>query len=160
MVLKNFQSNSNRTYTPTIVTLQTRIINNYLNILKSDKNTFATLYGAIVGLAELGNEIVETFIFPLVKPLGERISQILDSVASSQEKLPGEKIKIEIVKITSDVLKTKPIKPGTDEFEHLATEFGAYFGPLVRSELMKYQSQKKTAAQAMVAAAVNSVQNV
>lgn len=131
-----------------------------MNILKSEKNTFATLYGAIVGLAELGSEIVETFIFPLVKPLGERISQILDSTASNQEKLPGEKIKIEIVKIVSDVLKTKPTKPGTDEFDYFATEFGAYFGPLVHAELMKYRSQKKTAAQAMVAAAVNSVQNV
>jgi hypothetical protein len=44
-------------------------------------------------------KICETFIFPLVKPLGERIAQILDSPATNQEKLPAEKVKQELVVI-------------------------------------------------------------
>lgn len=42
-------------------------------------------------------KICETVIFPLVKPLGERIVQILDGSTSNQEKLPAERVKQEII---------------------------------------------------------------
>jgi hypothetical protein len=37
-----------------------------------------------------------------VKPLGERIAQILDSTATSQEKLPADKVKQELVVIQKE----------------------------------------------------------
>ncbi len=77
--------------------LQPRIVKVYLNSLQSDKTTFSTLFGAIVGFAELGNEICESFIFPIVKMLGERINQILDGPAANAEKMPAERVKQEIV---------------------------------------------------------------
>ncbi len=39
----------------------------------------------------------DTIVLPLVKALGERLTQILDSPATSQEKLPAERIKDQII---------------------------------------------------------------
>jgi len=141
-------------YSTTLTTLKPRVVKVYLNSL-SDKTTFSTLFGAIVGLSELDNETCETFIFPMIKPLGERITQILDSVASNQEKQPADKVKQLLVDIVSTILKSKPVV-SNDEFDYLTTEFGAYFGPLIHSDLMKYRSQKQTAAQAQLIAAVQA----
>ena len=46
-----------RNYSPTIPALQTKTVKVYLNSLQSDQATFATLFGAISGLSELGNEV-------------------------------------------------------------------------------------------------------
>ena len=87
-----------RIYGSTLSNLQSRIIQVYLNSLQSDKTTFATLFGTCVGFAELGTDACRTFIFPLVKVLGERIAQILDSVSTTnQEKMPVDKCKQELV---------------------------------------------------------------
>lgn len=45
-------------YGPTLTFLQSRIVKVYLNSLESDKTTFATLFGAIVGVSELGDEVI------------------------------------------------------------------------------------------------------
>jgi hypothetical protein len=42
-------------------------------------------------------KICESFIFPLVKMIGERVTQILDGTASAQEKLPAEKVKQQLI---------------------------------------------------------------
>ena len=111
----------------------------YLKSLHSERTSFATLFGAVVGLAELGNEVqtknktnyshsnlfaipnenkmmmvngltvpvddahkqqriktCETFIFPLVRKIGERVAQVLDNPAASSEKLPAEKIRTQL----------------------------------------------------------------
>ncbi len=77
--------------------MQSRIIKIYLNSLQSEQTAFATVYGSIVGLSELGNEVCESFVFPIVKKLSERVTQILDSPASSSEKTPADKIKQQII---------------------------------------------------------------
>lgn len=146
-----------KTYGITIPSLQSRIVKIYLNSIQSDKTTFSTLFGAVAGLSELGNEICESFVFPLIKSIGERLAQILDSTASSQEKLPAEKVKQQITKIVSAILKSKPPQP--NEFDYLTTEFGAYFGELIHAQLMKLRSQQVSAAQAQVAAALNKQQS-
>lgn len=146
-----------RTYSPTIPTLQTRIIKIYLNSLQSDQTTFATLFGAISGLTELGNEICESFIFPLVKMVGERVTQILDSQASQQEKLPAEKVKQQLIRSISSILKTRFIE---NEYDYLIGEFGAYFGPIIHTQLMKLRSTQQNAAQAHALANANQQRTV
>ena len=138
------------TYGPTLTSLKPKIVKIYMNSI-AEKTTFSTLFGAILGIAELGDEIIETFIFPLVKSLGERITQILDSTASNQEKIPADRVKKQLIEIITNVLKSKP-PLSNDEFDYLTTEFGAYFGQLIHAELMKYKSQR---AQAQIAA-INS----
>lgn len=130
-----------KTYTPTLTPLQNKIVKIYLKSMQSDKTSFSTLFGAIVGFAELGNEICESFVFPLVRALGERITQILDSPATNQEKLPAEKIKTQLTEIVSNVLIEKPPQ-SSNEFDYLTTEFGAYFGQLIHSQVMKLRSQR------------------
>ena len=127
------------------------------------------------------NKISESFVFSLVKTVGERIAQILDSPASTQEKQPAEKIRQQIIvcfklflrfhlkffhinninnnnqimqHIVTTILKTRAAHE--NEFDYLTTEFGAYFGPLLQAQLMKLRSQQSTAAQAQVTAALTN----
>lgn len=67
-------------------TLQTRIIKIFLNAIQTERNaTFATVYGAIFALAELGAHVFENFVFPLIKKIGERVTQVLDSPPNPYE---------------------------------------------------------------------------
>lgn len=141
-----------KTYKPTIPTLQTRAIKVYLNSLQSEQTTFATLFGAITGLTELGNDISESFIFPLVKKIGERIVAILDSPANQQEKLLADKIKQQLIRAIMPILKTKQI---SNEYEYSLNEFGAYFGPLIHTQLMKIRSQQQNVVQGQVVSHAN-----
>lgn len=138
-----------KNYNTTVLNLQTRIIKIYNKSIQSERTTFASVYGAVVGLTELGNEICESFVFPLVKTLGERITQILDSPVTQQEKMPAEKLKNQITKSVSTVLKSK--QQTSDELDRLTTEFGAFFGPIFHSNLMKLRNQASMAAQAAAA---------
>lgn len=45
-----------------------------------------------------------------------------------------------------------------DEFDHLTTEFGAYFGQLIHSHLMKLRSQRISSNQAQLVSA--TAQNI
>ena len=76
--------------------MQPRIVKIYLKSIQSDKTTFATLFGALAGLSEMGEEICESIVFPLVKTIGERIVQILDGGTTPSEKQPAEKVKQQI----------------------------------------------------------------
>jgi hypothetical protein len=66
--------------------LQTRIIKIFLNAIQTERNaTFAIVFGAIYALSEIGAHVFENFVFPLIKKIGERVTQALDSPASSYE---------------------------------------------------------------------------
>lgn len=146
-----------KTYSPTIPSLQTRTIKIYLNSLESETTTFATLFGAISGLTELGNDICESFIFPLIKMVGERITQILDSPASQLEKLPADKVKQQIIRSVSSILKQRQV---ANEYDHLMDEFGAYFGPMIHAQLMKLRGTQQTMSQAQLASAASQQSRV
>ena len=114
-------------------------------------------------------------MFPLVKLIGERITQILDNPASNQEKLSAEKIKQQITvneilnfimiilikyisyvlkkEICSNVLIEKASQQQNNEFDNLTSEFGAYFGQLIHSQLMKLRNQKISITHAQMSAA-------
>ncbi len=141
-----------RTYRAIIPSLQTRTIKIYLNSLQSEQTTFATLFGAISGLTELGSDICESFVFPLVKTIGERVAQVLDSQASQQEKLPAEKVKQQLVRSVSSILKPRQI---ASEHDFLLTEFGAYFGPLIHSQLCKLRGIQQNSMQAQMASNIS-----
>lgn len=146
--------------------LQTKIVKVYIDSLQSDRSTFATVYGAIFGINELGTEFFESIVTPIIKKLGERVTQILDSPATTQEKKPAEKVKelvtvilyqlvnrlksylpfFLIKKLTCNVLKSKT--PAHDELDHLTTIYGAYFGPFIHATLGKIRSQAQQAQKA------------
>lgn len=137
--------------------LQSRVINVYLNALQSDKATFSTVFGALVGFSDLGNEVCEKILFSLVKDIGERVAPILDSPATSQEKLPAEKVKTKLVELVSNILNEKNIKQSGNEFDYLTTEFGAYFGQMIHSQLIKLRSGSQLAGQNNIGSSNNLI---
>jgi hypothetical protein len=56
-----------RNYNTTVLNLQTRIIKIYNKSMHSERTTFASVYGAVVGLAELGNEVKSIFLYEAKK---------------------------------------------------------------------------------------------
>jgi transcription initiation factor TFIID subunit 6 len=142
--------------------LQSKIIKIYLNSIESTQTSLTTLFGAISGLSELGNEVCQSFIIPLVKVVGERISQLLDS--STQENLSGEKVKQQVVKILAAYYRTKyknnnnnNNQNSDDQLDKIVDEIGSYFGPLVFSNLLKLRNER---VNALVQAQITSVNNV
>ncbi len=89
--------------------------------------------------------------------VGERVTQILDSQASQQEKLPAEKVKQQLIRSISSILKTRFIE---NEYDYLIGEFGAYFGPIIHTQLMKLRSTQQNAAQAHALANANQQRTV
>ena len=141
-------------YISTIPSLQTRLIKVYVKSIQEENTALSTLFGALAGLAEFGDQIVESIIFPLVKSIGLRLVQIIDT-NNAIEKQPADKIRDQIVEIISNVLKEKssiiPAKfiqetniankqPTVIEFEYFVSEFGAFFGQLIYERLNKIRS--------------------
>lgn len=84
--------------------------------------------------------------------VGERVTQILDSPVSHQEKLPAEKVKQQLIRSITLILKQRQTP---NEHEFLMSEFGAYFGPLIHAQLMKLRGTQQTSQQAQSAANVS-----
>ncbi len=89
--------------------------------------------------------------------VGERVTQILDSQVSQQEKLPAEKVKQQLIRSISSILKTRFIE---NEYEYLMDEFGAYFGPMIHTSLMKLRIGQQSAAQVQALANTNQQRTV
>ena len=139
-------------YGSTITSLQTRLIKVYVNSIKGENTSLATLFGALAGLTEFGNEVCESIIFPLVKPIGMRLAQILDSTTTGAERQPAEKIRDQLTDIIFNVLKDRPSignsapASNSNEFDYLVTEFGAYMGQIVHERLGRYRSANAATA--------------
>ena len=84
--------------------------------------------------------------------IGERVTQILDSPASQQEKLPADKVKQQLVRSISSILKPRQIP---DEYDYVMNEFGAYFGPIIHQQLMKLRGTQQSASQAQLSSNPN-----
>ncbi|CAF0770535.1 unnamed protein product [Brachionus calyciflorus] len=130
-----------KTYGSTLTFLQSRILNVYLEAIKSEKTTFSTLFGALVGIAELGDDIFETVVFPMVKVLGEKIAQVLDGQILPNEKIPADRVKQELIKIISRILKAKSVE--VDDFDQITSKFGSYLGQLIFNQVTKSKAQSK-----------------
>jgi len=131
----------------TMPSLQTRIIKIFLNAMQTERNaTFATVFGAIDALSEIGTHVFENFVFPLIKKIGERVTQVLDSPASSFEEKSAIMLRDLITKSACNVLKTKPASH--EELDQLTTDFGAYFGQIIHTNLnnIRNEEAKKLAA--------------
>lgn len=62
--------------------------------LNNEKTPLASVYGAITGLAELGNEVIKAFIIPKIRDIGTRVEFCLEGVGHTQaDKTSGQKIK-------------------------------------------------------------------
>ncbi|KAH7967320.1 hypothetical protein HPB49_023950 [Dermacentor silvarum] len=85
-ICKNFNTSTNN--------VQTRVTRMFSRALQNDKMPLASHYGAVSGLAELGPEVVRSFVLPRVRALGEKLRQGLEEPGVSPvDKKAAEHIK-------------------------------------------------------------------
>ncbi|XP_014240401.1 transcription initiation factor TFIID subunit 6 isoform X1 [Cimex lectularius] len=120
-ICKNFNTSTNN--------IQTRITRMFASALSNDKTPLSSLYGAIVGLNELGSDVVKIFILPKVKNLLERIEPF-----NRSEKIAVTHIKSLLVKLLTPILKSTRSPP--DNYEEYKAEFGS-LGSILHSAVVK-----------------------
>ncbi|KAK2719318.1 transcription initiation factor TFIID subunit 6-like [Artemia franciscana] len=125
-----------RTYHTSTNQMQTRITRVFARVLTVDKTPLTTLYGAIVGLCEMGPEVIKAMLLPSLKMVGDRIEAI-DShpaVLQMHDKGTITKIKEALTKHCGAVLRT--IRSPPDNSEEFRNDFG-YFGPVLHASTVK-----------------------
>lgn len=64
--------------------MQTRITRIFCTALINEKSPLSSVYGSIVGLCELGPEVIKTFVIPKLKDVGDRLELCLEGVGHTQ----------------------------------------------------------------------------
>lgn len=83
-----------KNYTTSTNNIQTRMTKIFSSALNNDKTPLASVYGAITGLGELGNEVIKAFIIPKISDVGTRVEYCLEGVGHTQaDKTSAQKIK-------------------------------------------------------------------
>lgn len=98
-ICKNFNTSTNN--------LQTRVTRLFSTALAGDKTPLSSLYGALVGLSELGSEVIKVFIIPRIKFISERIEPHLHGImVSNTDKNAAGHIRSILQKSCVPVIKT------------------------------------------------------
>ncbi|GAB6024217.1 Transcription initiation factor TFIID subunit 6 [Chamberlinius hualienensis] len=130
-ICKNFNTSTNN--------IQTRVSRMLSKALQNEKSHLASHYGAIAGLAELGQEVIKAFILPRIKTEGEKIRSCIEtSVANNIDKIAAEHVKQLLIKVVPAVLKSARQTP--DVLEDYKSEYG-YLGPPLHSAVCKARQQ-------------------
>lgn len=129
-ICRNFHNNVNN--------IQARITKTFSKAVRSEKAALATIYGALSGLGELGAEVINAFVLPNLKMIGERVKIAVEGpVMNSADRIAAENIKKIAAKYIPPVLKTH--RPASDTVENYVNEFG-YLGPLLHTAVAKERS--------------------
>lgn len=126
-ICKNFHNNVNN--------IQARITKTFSKAVRSEKAALATIYGALSGLGELGPEVINSFVIPNLKMIGERVRFALEgSLTNNADRISTENIKKIVLKYIPAYLKTS--RAATDTVEEYTNDYG-YFGPLLHAAVIK-----------------------
>ncbi|KAI9551036.1 hypothetical protein GHT06_006055 [Daphnia sinensis] len=125
--------------------LITRVTRLFCRALANDKMPLALFYGALVGLSELGTEVIKAFIIPKICAIGERIEPYLDGTGHSKCR-PDSSFSHQTVddrkfKVMVPILKVTRQPP--DIADDCSQEFG-YFGPALYGAVNIARSQTTT----------------
>ncbi|KAG8222754.1 hypothetical protein J437_LFUL008152, partial [Ladona fulva] len=130
-ICKNFNTSTNN--------IQTRVTRMFSRALQGEKMPLASLYGALVGLAELGPEVMKAFIVPKLKSVSERLETCLEGpLLSNVDKIAAGHVKLLLVKVLPPLLKVMRQPP--DIVEEYKAEYG-YLGPALHAAVVKARSQ-------------------
>ncbi|XP_071480217.1 transcription initiation factor TFIID subunit 6-like [Diadema antillarum] len=133
-----------RKFSTTTNNMQPRISKTFDDALCKDKAPLATLYGALVGLAELGPEVMKTLVIPKVRMLGERLKAMSESLmVSNPDKVAADHLKQLIQKHCAQYLKG--VRSPPDVLQEYEEEFG-YLGPFLHSHVSKLRLQPNSAS--------------
>ncbi|KAG1714653.1 Transcription initiation factor TFIID subunit 6 [Nymphon striatum] len=149
-ILLNFNTSTNG--------VQTRVSRMFSSALKNDKFPLSCHYGAIVGLHELGPELVKVFVLPRLKAVGERIRICVDGpFLSSIDKIAAEHMKQLMVKVLAPVLKS--IRNPPDNIDEYKTDFG-YFGNVLHAAVVRLRSTPISTASTRTISSVTPVNSL
>lgn len=135
-ICKNFNTSTNN--------VQTRVTRMFSRALQNDKMPLASHYGAVSGLAELGPEVVRSFVLPRIRQLGEKLRQGLEEPSTSPvDKKAAEHIKQLALRVVAPVLKATRSPP--DNPDEYRAEYG-YLGHLLHAQVVRARMQPTTTA--------------
>jgi transcription initiation factor TFIID subunit 6 len=116
-------------------TIQARITKMLSTVLQTDTAPLATHYGAIVGIGELGHEVVKVFLLPVVKSEAERLQTVLEGpLGNNTDRIAADHVKHALLKLIPPVLKT--IHAVTDSVDDYRALYG-YLGPALHAAVAK-----------------------
>lgn len=116
-----------RSFNSTTNNVQSRVTKTYCKALHQDKASLSTHYGAITGLAELGQEVVKVFVLPRLKIESALIKKAQEGI-DPVEKNAAENLKNLLLKhCPALLLRTRHPPDLADQYEK---EFGS-IGPLL-----------------------------
>lgn len=128
-ICKNFNTSTNN--------LQTRVTRIYSQALQNEKAYLSSLYGAIMGLSELGGEVIKVFVIPRLKFISERIEPHLQGNLSNTDKIAAGHIRNSLLKSCAPVLKTLRSPP--DWVEEYKKDYG-FLGASLHQAVVKLRS--------------------
>uniref|UniRef100_A0A336LQS8 Transcription initiation factor TFIID subunit 6 n=1 Tax=Culicoides sonorensis TaxID=179676 RepID=A0A336LQS8_CULSO len=130
-ICKNFNTSTNN--------LQTRVTRLFSSALMNDKTPLSSLYGSLVGLSELGSEVIKVFIIPRIKFVSERIEPHLHGImVSNTDKIAAGHIRTIIQKSCAPVIKTMRNPP--DVVEDYKRDYGS-MGNTLHQAVIKARQQ-------------------
>ncbi|KAI9565631.1 hypothetical protein GHT06_009423 [Daphnia sinensis] len=133
-ICKNYHTTTNN--------CQTRVTRLFCRALANDKMPLASFYGALVGLSELGTEVIKAFIIPKIRAIGERIEPFLDGTGQANaDRIAASHIKQLTIKVMVPILKVTRQPP--DNVDDYRQEFG-YLGPALHGAVNRARSQTTT----------------
>ncbi|CAF3342888.1 unnamed protein product [Rotaria socialis] len=125
--------------------LRNRIVRIFLRTFQSERLPLVTHYGALVGLCEMGQEAIEELVFPIIRPLGDRIVKSHENAAlSSMDKITIDRINGVISKFIPTAYRTS--RQPSDELEHFKHEFGSYYGPRLHAQIIQLRQQSRSSS--------------
>lgn len=125
-----------KNFTTTTSMLQTRIVQSLQKPLDRNDAALAQLYGSIVGLSELGSDVIRRIIIPRMRAISDRIQEFQNDLSS--DPVHGDGVDHILDQIKRKVI---PELAATREppfnYDQLMSEFGSSLGHQVYQELTK-----------------------
>lgn len=134
-ICKNFNTSTNN--------LQTRVTRLFSSALVGDKTPLSSLYGALVGLSELGSEVIKVFIIPRIKFISERIEPHLHGImVSNTDKIAAGHIRSLLQKSCANVIKG--VRSAPDIVEEYKRDYGPLGATLHQGKSLTSKTIKKS----------------
>ena len=132
-ICKNFNTSTNN--------IQTRVTRMFCEALRSKSTPLVSFYGALVGLIELGQEVIKTLIIPQLSAIANRIDSSVDSNALANPNT--DKKAIDHIKNVIKSKVTPVFKANTTKVESQSEMINNYgsLGPLMLAEMQKINQQ-------------------
>jgi len=128
-----------RHYNTTTNALQTRITRVFVKCLNTDSHRYSTVYGAVVGLGELGAEVVRSLVVPRTLTL----ARALDACGAQDAKAAGN-VRTMLLRYLPAALRSGRVAP--DVLQEYQEEFGSLGASLHAATVKLRQLPQSSAA--------------